>query len=308
MSHSRPTGGLLSGIGAYLIWGFIAIYFKMLTDRGVGAMELLAHRVVWSVGFCALLMIVLGRTREAIGVLRDRKRLLALAASSILIAINWLVFIYSVEKHQLAQSALGYYINPLVSVLLGLIVLRERLRAWQWVSVALGATGVILMVVARGQLPWIGLSVAISFGLYGLVRKLIGVGPIVGLTIETAMLLPLGLAYILWLTPTHATPVPGSTYALLALSGAITAIPLLLFVHAAHNLRLSTLGFLQYIAPTCQFLLAILIQHEPIRLPELLAFIPIWLALMLFSAESALFARKVARAAHSPDNAPRPGL
>lgn len=294
-ASTRSTGGLLSGVSAYLIWGFIAIYFKMLTDRGVAALELLAHRVVWSVVFCTLLMIVLRRTGEAAGVLRERKRLLALATSSVLIAINWLVFIYSVEKHQLAQSALGYYINPLVSVLLGLVVLRERLRRWQWVSVMLGTIGVVLMVVARGQLPWIGLSVAISFGLYGLVRKLIGVGPIVGLTIETVMLMPLGLAYIAWLTPAHATPIGFGTYALLALSGGITAVPLLLFVHAAHNLRLSTLGFLQYIAPTCQFLLAILIQHEPIKRTELLAFLPIWLALIVFSVEGTLYNRRLAR-------------
>ncbi len=288
----HKTAGLICGISAYLFWGFIALYFHYLTTHGVDSMLLLMHRVVWSMIFCTVLVIIFKRTSEMRLVLLNRKLLLGLSISSIMIAINWLAFIYSVETNQLNQSALGYFINPLVSILLGLIVLGERLRKLQWFSVILAAMGVGTIVIARGQLPWIGLSVAISFGFYGLLRKMIPVTPIVGLTIETIILTPLAIIYLLFLTNVSAMSLPGTVYFFLALSGMITAIPLLLFAFAARNLKLSTLGFLQYIAPTCQLLMAVFVGKEVLSRLEIIGFIPIWLALLVFSIEAAIYYRK----------------
>ena len=281
----QRTTGAVAGIGAYLIWGFIAAYFKLLGDRGVAPLPLLAHRVLWSTAFCLLLLVVLRQLGDAAGVLRDRKRLLGLTLSSVMIAINWLTFIYSIEIKQLQQSALGYFMNPLLSVLLAMVFLGERLRPWQWASVALAAAGVTVIVVGHGQVPWIGLAIAVSFAMYGLLRKQIAVRPVVGLTVETALIAPLAFAYLLWPTR-ESTPIAGDTYALLSLSGIVTAIPLLLFATAARRLKLSTLGLLQYLAPTCQFLLATLYYREPVLPVDLIGFVGIWAGLIVFTIDS----------------------
>ncbi|HEY0007148.1 MAG TPA: EamA family transporter RarD [Tepidisphaeraceae bacterium] len=284
----EKTIGLIAGVSAYLIWGFVAAYFRMLTDRGVAPLPLLAHRVIWSTLFCVFLLIVTQQLRGAWGVVRDHKRVLALMASSIMIAINWLAFIYSVEIHQLQQSALGYFMNPLVSVLLAMIFLGERLRRWQWVSLALAAIGVAIIMWGRGQVPWIGFIVAITFGFYGLLRKQIAVRPVIGLTIETALLLPLAAAYLILVPPDLSRPDWSlGTYGLLSLAGVVTAIPLLLFATAAGRLQLSTLGFLQYLAPTCQFLLATLYYGEAVAMIDLIGFTGIWAALIVYSIDAA---------------------
>ena len=295
---SDKTIGVICGVAAYLCWGFVALYFAVLTDRGVPPMVLLAHRVVWSLLFCLALVLILTGGRELVRVFRQPRKLAALATSSLLIAINWLAFIYAVDTHQLTEAAMGYFIVPLVSVVLGLVVLRERLNAIQWVSVCIATFGVSWIVVAGGKVPWIGLAVAFSFGFYGLVRKLTPVGPIVGLTVETAILTPVAAVYLG--VATDVATFSGSTYLLLALAGAITAGLLMLYGRAAQALQLSTLGFLQYIAPTCQLFVALLVRPEAPHWWALAGFVPIWVALLIFSTESGLRSRRERRSGIIP--------
>ena len=276
------------------MWGFFAPFFKILTDRGVPSMTLLAHRVVWTMLFCVVMLAIFGRLGDMRKLARDRAMLRVLAFTSVMIAINWVTFIYSIETHQLSQSALGYYINPLVSVLLGLIVLGERLNRVQWFCLLLASTGVTLIVIARGQLPWIGLTVAVSFGLYGLMRKMRPVNPLTGLAVETAVLTPLAIVYASWVAVTSPTHFSVGTYGLLVTAGVLTAIPLLLFARAARTLKLSTMGFLQYIAPTVQLSIAVY-GGETFKPGELAGFIPIWAALLIFSTYTALKVRQASK-------------
>ncbi|HEX8340049.1 MAG TPA: EamA family transporter RarD [Tepidisphaeraceae bacterium] len=308
MMSPRPSStatGVACGLGAYLAWGFIALYFKLLTDRGVDPAPMLAHRVVWSTLFCGALVLVVGAAGEARRVLVDRRKILALSASAALIAANWLAFIHSVHIHQLGQSALGYYVNPLLSVLLGAVVLRERLRAVEWLSVLLAAVGATVIVLSRGGLPWIAVTVAVTFSLYGLLRKQIAVSAVVGLAVETALLSPLALVYL----GVHAgdgAVYSGGVYGLLILSGVVTAVPLLLFAQAARALRLSTMGFLQYLAPTCQLLVATFLLREPITASQLAGFGCIWAGLLLFTAVAAR-SRSTVTAARVAPSAPAAG-
>ncbi len=290
---SEKAIGAACGVSAYLAWGFVALYFAILTDRGVQPLLLLAHRVVWSLLFCLALVLLLRRNKELLSIAKQPRRLAALATSSVLVAINWLAFIYAVDTHQLTEAALGYFILPLVSVLLGLIVLRERLNPVQWTSVAIATFGVGWIVVANGAVPWLGLAVALSFGFYGLVRKLTPVGPIVGLTIETALLTPVAAAYIGVESPAGAYAL--STYLLLAIAGAITAGLLMLYGRAAQTLQLSTLGFLQYIAPTCQLFVALWVRPEAPNWWAMAGFAPIWIALLVFSTDTAIRSRRQRR-------------
>ena len=212
--------------------------------------------------------------------------MLALLASAAMLSGNWLAFIYSIETHQLSQAALGYYIIPLVTVFLASIILREQLRAVQWVCVGLAAVGVGLNIYARGGVSWIPLTIAFSFATYGLLRKQIAVSPIVGLAFETALLSPAAMAYFAW-PAAQTTPHALGTIGMLAVSGVVTATPLLLFAKAARSLRLSTLGFLQYIAPSIQFLIAVIVWHEPINRLRFAGFLPIWLGVAIFTIDSA---------------------
>jgi chloramphenicol-sensitive protein RarD len=291
------TTAAIAGVGAYLMWGFFAPFFKILIDRGVPSMTLLAHRIIWTMVFCALMLALSGRLGDMRTLAKNRAMLRVLAFTSVMIAINWVTFIYAVETHQLSQCALGYYMNPLVSVLLGLVVLGERLGRVQWFCLLLATCGVVLIVLARGQLPWIGLTVAVSFGLYGLMRKMRPVNPLTGLAVETAMLTPLAIAYASWAAVSMPTHFSTSTYGLLMTAGVLTSIPLLLFARAARTLKLSTMGFLQYIAPTVQLSIAVY-NGEPFKPGELAGFIPIWGALLIFSTYTALKAR------HTSDSHP----
>ncbi|TVS00155.1 MAG: EamA family transporter RarD [Rhodospirillales bacterium] len=277
--------GLLFAAGAFGIWGLFPLYFKLLAM--VPAVEVLAHRVVWSALFAGLLLTVLNRWREVIAVFADRRLLATLALSTAVITLNWGVFIWAVAADRVLEASLGYYINPLVSVALGVVVLRERLHRLQWAAVILAALAVAYEVLALGRVPWVSLTLAVSFGLYGLIRKVARVEPLAGLFVETLIAAPLALGYLLWLaaagTGAFAGSEPGIT-GLLALAGVVTALPLLLFVAAARRIRLSTLGLMQYLVPTLHFLLAVLVFGERLTADHLVTFIGIWIALALYSA------------------------
>jgi chloramphenicol-sensitive protein RarD len=284
---SDATRGVLFAVAAYGLWGFAPAYWKLLDAAPAG--ELLAHRVLWSLVVGVLLIAITRRWRELAGALRSRRLLLPIVASSLLIGINWLIFIEAVNTGRVLATALGYFLNPLVSVLLGVAFLGERLTGGQWLAVAIGAAGVTVWAIDLGEAPWIALSLAASFGLYGLVRKVASVAPLVGFALETLLLAPPCLAYLAYLAAQDGMALPREGPGVKALvmgAGVITALPLLCFTSAARRLPLSTLGFLQYLAPSISFLLAVLIYGEPFGRTQAFAFACVWAALALFSFAS----------------------
>jgi chloramphenicol-sensitive protein RarD len=282
-THRDARIGLAYGIAAYVWWGLIPIYFKFVAH--IPALGVLAHRILWSFGFFVTLLLVRPQWKDLRDVLRHRKTLLMLAVSTMLLAGNWGAFIYAVSKNAVLQTSLGYFIVPLVSVALAVIVLKERLRPWQMISVMLAVIGVAVITYGRGMLPWISMVMAISWGGYSLVRKVAHVTPLVGVTIETAMLVPVAVAYLA-LVGTSSHPLAAKDYGILALSGIVTGLPLLWFTAAARRLRLTTLGFLQYGAPIGQFLLAVFAYGEPFGTWNLIGFAFIWGALALYTIDS----------------------
>jgi chloramphenicol-sensitive protein RarD len=286
-SRQERRLGLIYGLAAYGAWGVFPIYLKAV--RAVPVVEVLSHRVVWAL---AMLLVVTGIRRELPAVaaaLRNRRALLVLSGSTVAIAFNWLVYIYSVTHDRMLESSLGYYINPLVSVLLGIFLLGERLQPLTKAAALVAAVGVLWLAVNLGQPPWISLAVAGSFALYGLLRKIAPVGALIGLTVETLLLAPFAGAYLVWaVAGAHARFLSDGRGldVLLLLAGPMTAIPLLLFSAAARRLPLSTIGFLQYISPTLQFLLAVGLYGEPFDRGRAGAFACIWLAVILFAIDS----------------------
>jgi chloramphenicol-sensitive protein RarD len=260
-------------------------------------LEVLCHRVVWSVALLLVLAWHQDRLQDVRAALRRARTLAVLAASTVLIAVNWLVYIYAVVQGRMLEGSLGYYINPLVNVLLGLVILHERLQPLERAAVALAAAGMVWLAVHLGQPPWISLALAVSFGLYGLLRKVAPVGALTGLTVETLLLLPLALGTLAWkMAAGQATFLSGDARldVLLLLAGPLTAFPLLCFAAAARRLPLSTLGFLQYLSPTIQLLLAVLVYGEPFRRAQAGAFAFIWAALALFAYQNAWRTRAMA--------------
>jgi len=278
--------GTLLGLGAYLMWGLFPLYFPLLEPAG--AVEILAHRVVWSLVSVVLLLLLTGRSLRSLP--RDRRRLLLLVAAAALIAINWGVYIWGVNNHHVVETSLGYFINPLVSVALGVIVLGERLRRTQWTAVALAAVGVAVLTGVAGRPPWIALVLAFSFGAYGLVKKVVGVGAIEGLVVETAVLTPVALIFLA-VTAAHGNgnfTSHGAGHALLLTTiGFVTVIPLLAFAGAARRVPLNRLGLLQYLTPTIQFLIGVTVRHEPVSAGRLVGFVMVWGALALFTVDTA---------------------
>lgn len=283
-SHNK---GVLFALGAFLIWGVCPLYFKLLTHVSPG--EILSHRIIWS---CVLLLILLLASRRLYrvqAVLRQPRQLLNLTLSALLVAGNWLLFIWSVNNNHLLEASLGYYINPLLNILLGMLFLGERLRRIQSLAVALAGVGVIIQVVLLGHLPWIALTLAASFSIYGLIRKQIAVDAQTGLFVETMLLLPLALIYLLTLANSSTSDLTlnaSSLNLLLMAAGVVTTVPLLLFTAGARLIPLSTLGFIQYLGPSIMFLLALFYYDEPVQPAKLLTFGFIWSALLLFSWES----------------------
>ncbi|HEY7120565.1 MAG TPA: EamA family transporter RarD [Tepidisphaeraceae bacterium] len=276
--------GLAYGLGAYVTWGLAPVYYKLVAH--VPPIQILAHRVFWSVIFLLPLIAYRGLWSDVARALRSRRTLPTLIASTIFISTNWFTFIYSVTTGQVVQSSLGYFMNPLVVVLLGVFFLKERLRPWQIVSLILAAVAVAILTIAQGRLPVISLILAFSFAFYGFVRKLVNAGPMVGLFVETIILLPLAGTVIGADTSRHGLAWSPASYAILAGSGVMTAVPLLWFANAAKRLRLSTLGLLQYLTPTGSFLLAVFAFGEPLAAVQKIAFPMIWVALAIYSIDS----------------------
>jgi chloramphenicol-sensitive protein RarD len=275
---------MLLAVAAFGLWGLAPIYWKQL--HALPPAELLAHRVTSSLVVGLLLVAATRRWRELTAVLRSRRRLLPIVASSALITLNWLIFIDAVNSGRVLATSLGYFLNPLVNVLLGMAFLGERLTPGQLVAVALGAAGVLYWAIDLGEAPWIALSLAASFGLYGLVRKLAAVDPLEGFTLEVLLMAPAAGGFLAWLGADGALAAPRQSagfLALLAGSGVITAAPLLCFTSAARRLPLSTLGFFQYLAPSLSFGIAVAIYDEPFGRGQAIAFSCVWLALALFS-------------------------
>lgn len=285
MTSSR--NGLYLAAAAYTLWGAFPIYFKQLA--GIAADEILAHRIAWSVAFLALLLLVLKRWAWVRTAITSKKVMLAFGASALLLSLNWLIYIWAVNANHVVDASLGYFITPLVSILLGQWVFKEKLRALQWVAVAIALVGVLWLTWDAGTLPWIGLSLALTFGLYGLLRKVAPLGALEGLSLETILLLPLALGWIAWLStqqPSALTTSPAITAAWLIASGPITAIPLLLFAAGARRISMANLGFLQYIAPSLQFAAGTLMYNERMTGGRLTGFVIIWVALAVYTLES----------------------
>lgn len=279
------------GIGAYAIWGLLPLYFHAL--KGVPALQVLAHRVLWSMLLLALLVLVLRRGRSIAAAARGRT-LLLLAASAALIATNWLIYIWAVQHDHVLEASLGYFINPLVNVALGVAVLGERLRRWQAVAIGVAGLGVVILAASGGGALWISLTLAASFGTYGLLRKVVAIDALGGLTIET-LLLAVPAALLLGMTAANGTASFGTAPgvdALLIASGAVTAAPLLMFAAAARRMPYATLGLIQYIAPTLQFSIAVALG-EPVRGVHLLTFALIWAGCALYAADTVRAARQV---------------
>jgi chloramphenicol-sensitive protein RarD len=278
--HGR--NGFLFGLGAYALWGVLPIYFKAIAH--VAAVDIVAHRVLWSLPFLALLVTFSRGWPGVRAALADRKTLKILALSSVFIATNWLLYVYAVTSGHILAASFGYYLNPLANVLLGRFVLHERLGRMQWVAVAIAAAGISVLAAGALAQLWISLTLCVSFALYGLLRKVVAADAVAGLTIETALLFPLAAAWLAWRTFTGAAVLgSGATdAALLILAGIISTAPLILFTAAARRLPYSTLGMLQFLAPTLQLLIAVLIYGEPFRLAHAIAFGAIWTALALY--------------------------
>jgi chloramphenicol-sensitive protein RarD len=289
---------MLYATGAYLLWGLFPLYWPLLAPSS--ALEVLAHRVLWSLAVVGVLLTVTrraGRLRVLVG---DRRRLARLALAAAAIAGNWGTYIYAVMTDHVVEASLGYFVNPIVTVLLGVLVLGERLGPVQWTALGVAGLAVAVLTVENGRPPWIALVLAFSFGAYGLLKKTARAGTVEGFAVETAVLAPVAAAYVvaLGLTGAGTFPSAGPGHAvLLALAGVVTAVPLLLFGAAASRVTLTTLGLMQYVNPTMQFLLGVLLFREPLPPVRLLGFVLVWCALALFTADLLRVHRRALRLA-----------
>jgi chloramphenicol-sensitive protein RarD len=296
--HTAPlsTKGLLMGTGAYLFWGLLPLYLHRFAGR-VTPLVILSHRVVWSVVLLAMLLTVLGQWGQVWEAVRNRRTLMMLIASMAMVSLNWFTFVYVTTHGQLMQGALGYFLNPLMAALLGMVVFKERMRPLQWAAIAIAAAGVVYLSVGLGVVPQAALVIAASFAFYGVLRKIAPVDAVAGLMIETTMLMPVAVGYLAYMqvtaTPGH-DPAGGLLVYLMVGAGVLTATPLLLYSRAAKLLPFSTLGFMQYIGPTCQFACAVFAFGEPFTRTHAVAFGLIWTAVALFLADVLTRSRRVA--------------
>lgn len=275
--------GIAAALGAYVLWGLVPIFFKQL--GGVPALEIIAHRVLWSLLLVAALLAARGALIGAWRHARNPRILLHAASAAALVMTNWLVFVWAVNADRILETSLGYFITPLLSIVLGVVVLHERLRPRQWLAVALAVIGVALEGWRIGEVPWVSLALAATFGSYGLLRKQLPVDAAGGLFLETACATPFAVLYLFWLGQSGSFGSTPSHDALLVASGPVTAIPLLLFAIGARRLPMTTLGFLQYTAPSISLLVAIFFYGEPMSVARLLAFAAIWTGLALYTAD-----------------------
>lgn len=285
MSDQRR--GLLYGVAAYLLWGLFPLYWPLLEPAG--AVEILSHRVAWSVLTMSVVTLAVGRRAQLRAILRNRRARKLLTLGALVIAVNWGTYIWGVNHDKVVETSLGYFINPLVTVLMGVLILDERLRRWQWIAVGIAATAVVGLAFEYGRPPWVALILAFSFGTYGLAKKQADVQPVESLTFETLVLAPLALGYLVWLGVDGGGHFIGHGVGhsfLLALTGLVTAIPLLFFGSAAIRVPMTTLGLLQYLAPVIQFLLGVTILDEDMTPMRWVGFGLVWLALAIFTVES----------------------
>jgi len=292
--HREPLLGVIYGSSAFLIWGMAPIYWKVL--KPVPAFEITMHRSIWSLAFLFILLAIQKRWTDFRATLKNKRTFMILLLTAMLVATTWLIFIWAVNNDHVLETSLGFYINPLFNVVLGLIFLKERLRIWQSLSVILATIGVLYITMQLGKFPWISLSLALTFGLYGLLRKVATVDALVGLSVETLILSVPALIYLVYL----AINGTGSFLSMnvkidifLMGSASVTGLPLLWFTKGARRLNLSTVGFLQYIAPSCSFLLAIFLFHEPFKPAQGFTFILIWTALVIYSYDTIMISKKL---------------
>ena len=281
--------GILSAASAFLCWGLFPLYFHAIGE--VPPLQILAHRMLWSLLFLVIVLTV-RRQWAWLNLVRQPRVFGSFIVSALLLSVNWLIYIWAVNNGHVIESSLGYFITPLVNIMIGYLLLKERLRPAQWVAVAVAALGVAWLTWQAGTVPWVSLALALSFGGYGLMRKTARLGALEGLSFETMVLFPVAAAYVAWLTVhgqnAFLTTDSNSTRLLLMAAGPITAIPLLLFAAGARQIPLSVLGLLQYLSPTLQFLLGVWMFHEAFSPDRLVGFVLIWLALALFAAEGLL--------------------
>ncbi len=293
--------GLWYALGAYVLWGLLPVYWKSL--QAVPAFEILLHRMVWSLLFLALVLLASGRWRGLGAALAAKRTLAIYAAAAILLSGNWWLYIWAVNAGYIVETSLGYFINPLVSVLLGVILFKERLRLGQWTAIALAALGVAFLTFVYGQPPWISLALAFSFAFYAVLKKIAPLGAAQGLALETALMsLPAAALLLHWQASGSASfgSLGAGTDLLLIGAGATTALPLVFFAAAARRLPLSTIGVMQYIAPTLQFLLGVLVYDEPFDARRLVGFTAIWVALAVFTGEGLWFRKRAVRPIPAP--------
>lgn len=279
--------GVLYALTAYVAWGFLPVFWKAM--QAATPLEILAHRIVWSTLFLLLVLLLLRQWQWLRPALSDRRVVFTFAISAVALSINWLTYIWAVNAGHVVESSLGYFINPLVNVLLGVLILQERLRWGQWAAVGLAAAGVLYLTISLGALPWIALTLAFSFGIYGFVRKTASLNSLQGLTLETLFMVVPASLYLFYLEGTHQAVFGHTTpllSGLLMATGVVTAVPLLLFASGARRIPLSLIGLLQYATPTIQFILGVFLYHEPFSVTKLAGFVLIWLALAVYSSES----------------------
>lgn len=283
--------GVLYGLAAYGLWGLFPLFFKQL--HAAGAFEIVLHRMVWSLVFVILVLSVLRRWSWLAEVRRSPVLLGKFAVSACLLAANWLIYIWAVNNDHVLDASLGYFILPLVNVALGFFFLHERPRLAQWLAFGVAAAGVLWLALLAGHMPWVALSLALTFGFYGLMRKVAVLGALEGMSLETMLLAPIALAVLLWGNSSGAMPAHDAhTWLFFVLSGPVTAIPLLLFAAGARRTTFATMGILQYLSPTLLVLLGVLLYDEPFAGPRVMGFVLIWVALVLYSAEGWWFARQ----------------
>ncbi len=292
-SRSESVLGVIYAGAAFVIWGLAAVYWKELGS--VPPLEIIAHRVAWSFFFLFSLIILQRQWNQFVVILQNPRMLLILLSTSILVGANWLLYVWAVNNNHLLQASLGYYINPLVNVVLGMVFLKERLRRPQILAVLLATIGVLYLTIQYGQFPWIAICLAMSFGLYGLIRKVAPVSPLVGLTVETLLLLLPAIGYLLYLDFQGTGTIfrVSLKFDLLLIGCApLTAVPLLFFTAGAKRLYLSTVGLMQYIGPSGMFLLAVFYYHEPFSTAQIWTFVMIWTALVIYSTDSVMYYRR----------------
>ena len=275
--------GLVLAISAYLLWGFLPIYMKALSD--VPVLEVLAHRVIWSVPVAGAILIWLGRTSDLRAALRSPRMIGMAALTAALISVNWAIYVWSIQSGQALEAALGYYINPLFSVFLGAVLLKERLSRPQWAAIALAALAVLVLTYEAGRVPFVALGLTVSWGIYAYLKKRLPLGPNQGFMLEVLILSPLALGWVAWIAARGEMVflTDGKITLLMLLAGVVTAVPLMLYANGAKLLRLSTIGILQYIAPTMIFLTAVFVFGEPFGTARAIAFPMIWAALLIYT-------------------------